>query len=233
MDIWIKNTDTVMHTWSGQGILQDEYYLIENLELPRWQNNSKLQTDIGSGIAIVAKDNSGNTDITDVNDAINYLKGNTAVEVYTQHEKTDIILRMACGFKESDANGAVSINVLVPGTPGSNGGRYIQGGSAWFDTFNSLDTFVVNIVDIDNIMAGGANAIVGTYTDDFSDYSANTNNDGMSGWKATPSEKAVSVESMGFFGFVPSGLYLVISGQKGDSTQENMHVNIKWGIKSA
>jgi len=74
MDIWIKNTDTIEHSWSGQGILTDEYYLIEDVELNKWQANSQLLIDIANGIAVVARDNSGSADIADVNEAINYLK---------------------------------------------------------------------------------------------------------------------------------------------------------------
>tara|TARA_R100000951_G_scaffold19275_1_gene16084 strand:- start:1259 stop:2107 length:849 start_codon:yes stop_codon:yes gene_type:complete len=75
MDIWIKNTDTVEHKYAGQYIQPSEYYLIESIELSKWQNSSFLLDDIANDIAVVARDNSGNNDITDLNDAINYLKG--------------------------------------------------------------------------------------------------------------------------------------------------------------
>lgn len=73
--IYIKNTDITQHKWAGQYVQPNEYYLIENTELVNWQNNSQLLTDIGNGIAIVAKTNDNTTDIIDVNEAINYLKG--------------------------------------------------------------------------------------------------------------------------------------------------------------
>jgi len=82
MEIWIKNTDSEEHTYSGQTILSSEYYMIEqDVELDKWQNNSQLLSDIGSGIAVVARSNSGTDDITDINLAINYLKGLGTQEV--------------------------------------------------------------------------------------------------------------------------------------------------------
>lgn len=68
----IKNNDTVPHTWCGQEIQPSEYYQIQDIEKARWENNSQLLIDIGNAIALV---NNGTSDITDVNDAITYLKG--------------------------------------------------------------------------------------------------------------------------------------------------------------
>jgi hypothetical protein len=48
------------------------YYEIEEFELSRWQNNSKVLSDIGAELLVV---NDGNTDIADVATAINLLKG--------------------------------------------------------------------------------------------------------------------------------------------------------------
>lgn len=67
----VKNTDSVAHAWTGQTIEPNEYYIIENVELFKWQNDSDVLTDIGSGILVV---NDGTNDITDVATAINFLK---------------------------------------------------------------------------------------------------------------------------------------------------------------
>ena len=45
----------------------------------------------------------------------------------------------------------VKLDILVPGIPGSGDGRYVQGGTAWFDTYDLNDIFKVHIVDVDNI----------------------------------------------------------------------------------
>jgi hypothetical protein len=71
---WIKNNTAGDKTWVGQLVSASAYYEIQSTEELLWMNDSILITDIGSGDAIVAKDDSGNEDITDVNDAINYLK---------------------------------------------------------------------------------------------------------------------------------------------------------------
>ena len=85
--IYIKNTDTIQHKWAGQYVQPSGYYLIENAELANWQNSSQLLTDIGNGVAIVAKSNDGTQDITDVNEAINYLKNNEYNVPFYEHDE--------------------------------------------------------------------------------------------------------------------------------------------------
>jgi hypothetical protein len=75
--IYINNphsTDTI--NYRGQDILPGEYFLIPSNRLTSWQVDSNLLTDIANGVAIVAIDNTGNGDISDVNEAIDLLKGN-------------------------------------------------------------------------------------------------------------------------------------------------------------
>ena len=71
---WIKNNSGTQSTYGGQDITNGAYYQIQSHQEISWANNSALLTDIASGDAIVAKDDSGNNDIADVNAAINYLK---------------------------------------------------------------------------------------------------------------------------------------------------------------
>jgi len=72
---YIKNDDTVNHTWVGQLITPGSYYQIQPHEKDQWANDSQLLTDIGAGDAVVAEDSSGNKDFTDVAEGINFLKG--------------------------------------------------------------------------------------------------------------------------------------------------------------
>lgn len=74
MDIYIKNADTVNHTYSGQVITPSQYYLVQKKELFYWRENSTLLVDIANGIAVVARANDGTEDIIDINDGVNYLK---------------------------------------------------------------------------------------------------------------------------------------------------------------
>lgn len=76
MSLYIKNADTQSHTWTGQIITAGSYYEIEALEQVRWSEDNQVLVDLANGILIVATSNDGNNDITDVNQAINYLKNN-------------------------------------------------------------------------------------------------------------------------------------------------------------
>ena len=99
MSKWIKNDSGNTKTWVGQQIADQVYYQIQSHEEVSFANDSTLLSDIGSADAIVAKDDSGNTNITDINDAINHLKNNlpTHVEVDGQPTFADKIL--PCGKK--------------------------------------------------------------------------------------------------------------------------------------
>lgn len=79
---YIKNDSGSTSTYNGQAILNGEYYLIQAEEEARWASTSELLSDIGSGDAKVAYDNSGSNDIAEVNEAIDYLKCNFAAEVH-------------------------------------------------------------------------------------------------------------------------------------------------------
>jgi hypothetical protein len=82
MSKWIKNNSGGDKTWLGQLLTDQQYYHIQTHEEISWANNSTLLSDIGNGDAVVAKDDSTNKDITDVNDAINYLKGlNNSIKI--------------------------------------------------------------------------------------------------------------------------------------------------------
>jgi hypothetical protein len=81
---WIKNNTVSDKTWVGQLVSASTYYEIQSTEDSLWSNDSTLLTDIGSGDAIVAKDDSGNTDITDVAEAINHLKDEVPLKIDKQ-----------------------------------------------------------------------------------------------------------------------------------------------------
>lgn len=70
--IIIKNNTQSIQTWAGHEFQIDESYSIPESSQTRWANNSTLLTAIGNSEAIV---NDGTKDLTDINRAINYLKG--------------------------------------------------------------------------------------------------------------------------------------------------------------
>ena len=83
-DIYIKNPSTENTiNYQGQNILPGEYFLIPEDKILIWQTDSALISAIASNpaIAIVAKLDDGNNDITDVNNAVNYLKQINDLEI--------------------------------------------------------------------------------------------------------------------------------------------------------
>lgn len=76
----VKNNTGAPRAWVNQEIQPGEYYQIQSEEETRWANDSTLLTSIAAGDAIV---NDGDSDLTDVNQAINHLKGRVPHEVVT------------------------------------------------------------------------------------------------------------------------------------------------------
>jgi hypothetical protein len=71
---WIKNDSGSSKTYMGQVIADQTYYEIQSHEENSWAHDSALLIDIATSDAIVAKDDSGTTNFTDVDLAISYLK---------------------------------------------------------------------------------------------------------------------------------------------------------------
>lgn len=74
----IKNNSLEAKVWCGQEIQPSEYYEIQAMEETRWANDSLLLADIANSIAIV---NNGTEDLSDLNQAIDYLKNNLPKDV--------------------------------------------------------------------------------------------------------------------------------------------------------
>lgn len=148
--------------------------------------------------------------------------------VTTQFEKKDYVLQLACSTATVGGDGIATVLMKVPGTPGGADGRYINAGEAFFDIATAGDKISgVWIVDHDNILGGGADAVIGSYTDDAADSTEQ-------GWYIPPIQGRVKAETIGFYGFVPSGFYLKLVGKKGGGlTTGNLYVNMEWAIKSS
>ena len=86
MDIYIKNSDTIARTWSGQEIQPSAYYLIEETEKNNWKNDSILLTDITGGDAVVCKTADVAGEISDVSEAINFLLETPDIVQHTMAE---------------------------------------------------------------------------------------------------------------------------------------------------
>lgn len=71
--MFVKNNDSQTHIWNGQTITAGSYYELEQSEISRWRNNTDFLTDLANSVALMAKDDSGNNDITDYASGLAYL----------------------------------------------------------------------------------------------------------------------------------------------------------------
>ena len=78
MSKWIKNNTAGTKTYAGKDITAGAYREVDS---DLWSKDSLLLTDIGNGDAIVAKDDTGTTDISDISEAIDFLKSNVPSQV--------------------------------------------------------------------------------------------------------------------------------------------------------
>jgi hypothetical protein len=148
---------------------------------------------------------------------------NTA-NVSTRFERVDIDLKMACAEADVQSDGTAEISIKVPGTIGSGDGRLIGGGELFFDVADVGDRAIqVAVVDVDNILGMGAETVIKSYCDtDLPDDNR--------GWYVPVKRGHLDVESMGFYGMIPSGLYLEVCLKKGNGvTTGKAYINIFWG----
>ena len=80
MGKWVKNADIVDRIFAGQLVEVGEYYQMQAVEDAQFSSNSQLLSYITSGIAVMAYDNTGSKDITNINQAIDFLKGTISPE---------------------------------------------------------------------------------------------------------------------------------------------------------
>jgi hypothetical protein len=155
-----------------------------------------------------------------------YSVNNQPREVTTKFEKRDKTLKLVTVKAACDVDGLAECLLKIPGTPGTEEGRWISGGQAWFSGDHHYDDKVVGVyfTDEDNILGYGAGFVVGSYTDDEAD-------EANRGWYIPKSPQMVKVEAIGGYGFGPSGLYIKIIGQKGGTafTDVSLYVNLEWG----
>lgn len=145
--------------------------------------------------------------------------------VTTQFEKNDKDLKLASALQDVDAvTGLVTVHLKVPGTPGSDDGRYVAGGEGWFDTADIADRVMVYIVDHDNILGYGEDFVLKSYTDDDAD-------EENRGWRIPLHAGLVKVEPIGGYGFLPSGFYVKVVAQRDPERVQGgkFAFNIFWG----
>jgi hypothetical protein len=164
-NIWIKNPHVSNAiNYQGQDILPGEYQLISTSKLVKWQNDSSLLSDIGSAIAIVAKDDSGNNDILDINDAIEYLKQNQPKKVQNiaiadPHGKRARLVGTHSGIAPADASTSLDWKIPQLQFPaGVDVNSIFNGVQYYAENSNMGDTLTFQVVDKD-----GSGVALGIY----------------------------------------------------------------------
>lgn len=72
MSKFVKNNKGTSETWAGQMIADGDYYQVQLGEQLTWKTDSEVIADIASGDLIVARDDSGTTDYSDVSEGMIY-----------------------------------------------------------------------------------------------------------------------------------------------------------------
>jgi hypothetical protein len=148
-------------------------------------------------------------------------------KVETQREFKNLRLQSITLSGTADGSGVCVVQTQVPNT-GIHPGRYIDWGEAWITGTSHDDDKIteIAIVDVDNILGYGANTIIKKYTDDDSS---------DAGWTFPAKPAIAEVEPLGWYGYIPGGLYLRITAQCGGAifTGRKLKVNVGWGIKDA
>lgn len=218
----IKNTDTVNHIWGGQLILAGDSFTVPADKNIKFINNSDLIASIVSGVAVI---NDGVSDIGDVGLAVAFLNDTIAKEVVTQDEKSNRILKMAGGSVAVALDGTATILFKIPGTTGLTppDGRWIYSFTGFFDVHTAGDKIVsAHITDEDNMLGGGAGAIIMSFTDDEAAV-------GNQGWFIPPSGE-MDAESVAGSRFCPAGLWVKVVAQKGGGIASGIfYLNAEWG----
>jgi hypothetical protein len=147
--------------------------------------------------------------------------------VVTYFEKNDKDLKLCAASGTVDAGtGEATLEFPVPGTPGTEEGRYINEGMAFFDEAHAGDKVIAaEVYDKDGI-AYPAGTVLKSYVDDEQDSSKQC-------WFIPTKRGFVEVETLAGYGFIPAGFYLRVKAKKaaGNFTG-TFYCNIHWGKKA-
>jgi hypothetical protein len=149
----IKNAAETAKTWCGQEIQPGAYYQIQTAEESRWANDSTLLVDIANVVAVV---NDGTSDITNVNDAINYLKSNipTSVEISAYEVEPPPFAQPTYRTKKDATASKVTV---APGESESadfllTAERYVSGGTLIVKNGGFEDYVTAEVYDTDGVI---------------------------------------------------------------------------------
>lgn len=175
-------------------------------------------------------------------------------EVKTQFERDDLTIKMA-KIKETIVDGECRVELKVPGILGSGDGRYLAGGYGMLDTYDPDDYIICTVEDVDRVIAwqialaqdpesvapvSDATVqalgtypnypIVGSYTEE----ECGASNEGWYFWPCARGGNdaaigEIELEPLGFYGFIPSGFYLVFTIIRPNVSGGTIRGDIIWG----
>jgi len=150
---WIKNADIIERTWRGTSFEVGEYRQIPVDEYPRWASDSTLLADIANGKAVVAKDDTGTTDFTDLNDAISYLRGELSTHVSVDEQPPFAKPDFRTKYSATSSKQTVAVNSSQMIDFELVAERYVSGGEIIIKNAQFGDYVTASVVDKNGLYA--------------------------------------------------------------------------------
>ena len=186
MSIFIKNTGTT-DTFSGLEIVTNSYISVDQIYLNQIVVSDPTMTHVGSGRLVVSSTNDGTTDMS-VSEGLRALINTKSDIVHLADPFSDNESKYSfdgTGGISSIVSGVNNVDVLI------SEDRSISGAEVWTDSTNYGEYLSFQIIDIDNVLGGGANDIVDSFGDD---------------WQIHPGGPTKAFP--GYVGNIPAGLYV-------------------------
>lgn len=173
----IKNNTNEVKSWAGIDIGPNEYFLVPTHLRSEWANNNALLVAIANGEAIVCKEANQSGEITNVSEAIDFLKGlgprqvelleakdseGRLITSFTPFSNPSGFRFRGASFKDNvPANSTKDIDYKIAQE------RWINGGILIVDNVGPNDTITFQVVDKDNILGYGPNVVLDEFIKDF------------------------------------------------------------------
>jgi hypothetical protein len=183
--IKIKNDTLTTQTWAGKEFTAAEEHTIDESNLLKWKHNSTLITAIANSEALVGD---GTTYFSDVNQALDWLKGNVPTHLADPFPDNESgYYFRGSGGSFTTAVGANNVDIKLHATED----RCINGAEVWTDTGLFGDYLTFEVVDVDNVLGAGAGYVVDSFG---------------TGWQIHAS--LITKAFPGYIANVPAGLYV-------------------------
>lgn len=147
-----KNNTASQDVWCGQGIEPAAYYEIQSIELTKWQTDSKVLSDIGSGNGVM---NDGTSDITDVATAIAFLRDEMIKDVKVTSQPDPVPFAQPTYRTKRDADtswNTCAENTVTHSDFQLSAERYVSGGDIIFKDSKEGDYLSAEVRDVDGVI---------------------------------------------------------------------------------